>query len=266
MTISWQVTATARVEKRLAAVINKCSPSSSLSAALETSLLVGGKRLRPIMLLAVAENDRRNSPMALDAACAVECLHCYSLVHDDLPCMDNAKMRRGRLSCHKAHTEPVALLAGDGLLTLAFQILAESGLPVTAVTALARAAGSEGMVGGQALDISNNITNETDLADMHQRKTGRLFHCALQLGLMCRQENPQRLQKFGDHFGLLYQIINDIEGAQKDRRNGKITYVTLLGKKLASRRAQEALDAATASLDGSVPRLQNILTMLQNKL
>lgn len=266
MSESWMAETVARVEDRLSAVIKDCSPSSSLSAALETALLGGGKRLRPAMLLAVAEDDGRASPMALEAACAVECLHCYSLVHDDLPCMDNADTRRGLPSCHKAHNEAVALLAGDCLHALAFQLLAESGLPTAAVSILAVAAGAAGMAGGQSLDIADDIDNEKAMADMHRRKTGCLFLCALQLGLMCRGGDQRRLHEFGRHFGLLYQIVNDLEGEGNDREIGKITYVTLLGEKRARQKADESLAAAVNALDGAFRRLRSIVDIVSQNM
>lgn len=179
---SWLEYAGNRVENQLTFWMRQLRAPDHLRAAMEHAALGGGKRLRPAMTLAV-----HDSAVALDAACALECVHCYSLAHDDLPCMDNADTRRGKPSCHAAFGEAMALLAGDCLHSLAFEILARHPLPSAAFAVLAHAAGAEGMGGGQALDLQADAENESQLRKMHEMKTGALFNCALQLGLLCQE-------------------------------------------------------------------------------
>ena len=240
--------------------------------------LGGGKRIRPALLLAVAEDDSaavasgeadesrgRENPAALSAACALELAHCYSLAHDDLPAMDNARTRRGKPACHRRHGEANAILAGDCLQSLAFEILAEA-VPA-AVPLLARAIGADGMGGGQSLDLANQAENESELARLHELKTGRLFLCALQTGLLCRDGESMRngengeaesLDEFGRAFGLMFQICDDLRGEKDDRINGRRTYATLLGRDAARRRAEAVRDRALRALDGGHPKLAAI--------
>ena len=252
----WLEEVGARVEDRMAFFLRRMDAPDSLRAAMEYIALGGGKRLRPAMLLAVAEPPP--SAVALDAACALECVHCYSLVHDDLPCMDNAETRRGKPSCHVRYGEAQALLAGDCLHAMAFEILSESGLPPAAVAMLARAGGSGGMGGGQCLDLQAEATDETALRRMHEMKTGALFDCALQLGLLCRggdEKEAAQLRAFAAEFGLLFQIADDIKGADIDAALGRTTYVTVLGAEGAVRHAKEAFERAGDVLSGAHSRL-----------
>lgn len=253
----WLKEVSARVEDRLAYFLHGMEAPDSLRGAMEYIALGGGKRLRPAMLLAVAEPPK--SGVALDAACALECVHCYSLAHDDLPCMDDAETRRGKPSCHVRYGEAQALLAGDCLHAMAFEILSESGLPSEAVAMLARAGGSGGMGGGQCLDLQAEANDEAALRRMHEMKTGALFDCALQLGLLCRggdEKEAVQLRDFASEFGLLFQIVDDIKGADADAALGRTTYVTVLGEEGALRHAKESFERAVDILSGEHTRLE----------
>lgn len=250
------------VEAYLADLLAQVDAPPALAAAMQDSVLGGGKRLRPIMLFAVAEAEATLPPAALAAACAVEFIHCYSLVHDDMPCMDDDDLRRGKPTCHKAHGEGMALLAGDCLHSLAFEVLAGSGLPAQAGGVLARAAGAVGMGGGQALDLTAAAQDEAQLQTMHGKKTGALFEAALTLGLLCRAQADAELQhacaEFGAAFGLLFQIANDIAGEEKDRAAGKATYATLLPRAQVQQRAVTAQQRACAAVAERLPRLAQL--------
>lgn len=231
---------------------------SRLTQAMRYALLDGGKRLRARLVYAVAHDF--SLPIALldSAACAVEAIHAYSLIHDDLPAMDDDDLRRGKPSCHKAYDEATAILAGDALNTLAFAWLADSPLDAAVrlaqVQTLAQAAGHHGMAGGQSLDMQHT-GNAADLAvlqSIHRGKTGALLAAALHLGALAAVDyaaHRATLAHIGEHLGLLYQIRDDIQDATqdsavlgktagKDAAQHKSTYVTLLG--LADSRAQAA--------------------------
>ena len=276
---AWLASVAWRVNNQLAAILAAPAPAPALVAAMGHAALNGGKRIRPALLLAVAEGDfahpgqsgearGRENPAALSAACALELAHCYSLVHDDLPAMDNADTRRGRPACHRQHGEARAILAGDCLQSLAFEMMAES-LPA-AIPLLARALGANGMGGGQSLDLDGAAENEADLAQTHQLKTGRLFLCALQSGLLCRQNEggldaeaeAEALNQFGDAFGLMFQICDDLRGEKDDKKNGRKTYATLLGQDAAKERAADARKKALAALGGKHPKLAAVTEMI----
>ena len=277
---AWLASVAWRVNNQLAAILAAPAPAPALVAAMEHAALNGGKRIRPALLLAVAENrpappdesgetretGEPQNPAALSAACALELAHCYSLVHDDLPAMDNADTRRGRPACHRRHGEARAILAGDCLQSLAFEIMAES-LPA-AVPLLARALGANGMGGGQSLDLDGDADDEAGLIQTHQLKTGRLFLCALQSGLLCRQNQSapeteaEALNEFGGAFGLMFQICDDLRGEDDDRKNGRKTYATLLGRDAAKERADDARKKALAALDGRHPKLAAVAEMI----
>ena len=269
---AWLASVSWRVNNQLAAILASPSPAPALAAAMRDAALAGGKRIRPALLLAVGEADARENPRALSAACAVELAHCYSLAHDDLPAMDNADTRRGAPSCHRKHGEARAILAGDCLQTLAFEVMSDCLPP--GVPPLARALGVAGMGGGQSLDLDNRAQAEADLALAHELKTGKLFLCALQVGLLCRADNADRrddggdddeakaLEEFGAAFGLMFQICDDLRGEQEDRANGRKTYVTLLGRDVAQQRAREARDRAAQALNGNHPKLANLANMI----
>ena len=272
---AWLASVAWRVNNQLAAILAAPAPAPALIAAMEHAALSGGKRIRPALLLAAAEGGLggageggealgRENPTALSAACALELAHCYSLVHDDLPAMDNADTRRGRPACHRRHGEARAILAGDCLQSLAFEIMAES-LPA-AVPLLARALGANGMGGGQSLDLDGAAGDEADLVQTHQLKTGRLFLCALQSGLLCRQgaseAEAETLNEFGGAFGLMFQICDDLRGEKDDKKNGRATYATLLGRDAAKQRAADARKKALAALGGGHPKLAAVTEMI----
>ena len=248
--------------------------------AMRYSLFAGGKRLRPVLVLASAEAvashlgqaEAAASDLALPAACALEMIHTYSLVHDDLPSMDNDDLRRGRPSCHRAYDEATALLVGDSLQSLAFDLLAsDPDLAIDAVrraemiALLARAAGSTGMAGGQAIDLASVGTALTPAAleDMHRRKTGALIHAAVMLGVLTAPAVDTKIRVALDRYaravGLAFQVADDIldvegettalgKSAGKDQRHGKPTYVSVLGLKGARARAHELAREALDSL------------------
>jgi geranylgeranyl diphosphate synthase type II len=229
-----------------------CPPS--LLEAMRYSLLAPGKRLRPLLVILAAEACGGRDAGALPAAAAVEMIHTYSLIHDDLPAMDDDDLRRGLPTCHVKFGEALAILAGDALLTLAFQVLAEGYAPATAAACcreLARGAGASGMVGGQADDLAweKRGGGLADLEALHARKTGALFRACLRLGAWSargeRSGGPdaallEALDAYGRCFGLAFQITDDlldVEGSAdqtgkrvgKDAVHGKLTYPGLLG-------------------------------------
>ncbi len=240
-----------------------------LHAAMRYSVLGGGKRMRPLLCHAAGEALEADPQQVDIAACAVELIHAYSLVHDDLPCMDNDVLRRGRPTCHVEYDEATALLVGDALQTLAFQLISEQPAAPTAerrlqmLTLLAQAAGSRGMAGGQAIDLAAiglSLSIE-ELEFMHIHKTGALIRAAVLLGAHAGGADDTSLQSLG-HFanraGLLFQVVDDILDAEgstitlgktagKDAAQDKPTYVSMLGlaraKELAARLRAEAHDA-----------------------
>jgi farnesyl diphosphate synthase len=240
-----------------------------LHAAMRYSVLDGGKRVRP--LLAYAAGELSNAPVErVDiVAAAVELIHAYSLVHDDMPCMDDDMLRRGKPTCHVEYDEATALLVGDALQSLAFQLLSEHRLNDDAarqlkmVKLLAEASGSHGMAGGQAIDLASVGKQLTlpELEQMHIHKTGALIRAAILLGAYCgnlNQTQLDRLDRYGKCMGLAFQVVDDVldseadtatlgKTAGKDADNNKPTYVTLLGvsaaKKMAAELHRDALDA-----------------------
>jgi geranylgeranyl diphosphate synthase type II len=265
----------ALVNDRLGAVLTElaggCPPA--LMEALRYCLLAPGKRLRPIMAIMAAEAVGGTAAQAMPTACAVEMIHTYSLVHDDLPAMDDDDLRRGLPTCHKQFGEALAILAGDALLTLAFEVLATGYPPVTAAACcceLGRAAGAAGMVGGQVEDLAwekRGGTVET-LIGLHGRKTGALFRACLKLGVLAVQgEQPggpdpalvAALDEYGRCFGLAFQITDDlldVEGSaeqtgkrvNKDAARGKLTYPGMLGVAESRHRARELEEHARLRL------------------
>ena len=246
--------------------------------AMRYSLRAGGKRLRPILTLAAAETvagsmaTDRAVERALPAACAIEFIHTYSLIHDDLPAMDDDSLRRGRPTNHVVYGEGMAILAGDGLLTEAFHLMARepddpalSETKLRAIAIVAAAAGARGMVGGQAIDLlavgSASSFDESSLQDMHARKTGALIRAAATVGAImggAADAVVRAVEEFGQHIGLAFQIVDDIldvEGeaahlgktAGKDVKAGKPTYPAVLGvepsRQLAGHRYVSALSA-----------------------
>ncbi len=241
-----------------------------LAAAMRYSVMAGGKRLRPVLCLMAAEACGGDPAAALPAACAVEIVHTYSLIHDDLPAMDDDDLRRGRPTCHKAFDEATAVLAGDGLLTFAFELIARKVTPVESavqcVLALAEAAGPEGMVGGQMADLqAESRTDGTHeaLEAIHRRKTGALLRASLKMGAItagASREQIHDLEDYGHAVGLAFQIVDDLLDVQgdevklgkrvgKDLGLGKWTYPGFLGVDGSRLRAKQLADEAVAALD-----------------
>jgi len=233
----------------------------------------GGKRIRPLLVYAAGQlsgsKDSLNAESLDVAAVAIECIHAYSLVHDDLPCMDDDDLRRGRPTVHKAYDEATALLVGDALQTRAFEILANANCDaqdrIKMVAALAAAAGSRGMAGGQAIDLESvgKTLDLPGLKQMHAMKTGALLSCAVELGGIAAHLNPVQmahLDAYSKSLGLAFQIVDDVldatsdsqtlgKTAGKDAANDKPTYVTLMGLDYAQKQARELQETAIASLD-----------------
>jgi geranylgeranyl diphosphate synthase type II len=256
-----------RVEKALASLL-KPSPAKDLVAAMNHSLLAGGKRLRPILVMAAAEACGMAGSKVLRAACALECLHTYSLIHDDLPALDDDDLRRGKPTCHKAFGEATAILAGDGLLTLAFQLMAENSLALgrdaEVLRLFALAAGYQGMVAGQAVDIASEGKKASPaiLDYIHAHKTGDLLAASLECGAVLAGATPaarKALLSYGRHVGLAFQIADDIlniEGSAKklgkavgsDAARKKATYPAVHGLAAAKARLARETQAGLASI------------------
>lgn len=248
-------------------------PSGQVVEAMRYSLMSGGKRVRPILLLAGAQAIGGDQKVLLPAACALECIHTYSLIHDDLPAMDDDDLRRGRPTCHKVYGEAVAILAGDGLLTYAFEFMCKPEMEQNisphllseAIFLLARAAGVSGMVGGQAADIlmeGRPVDAET-LSFIHSHKTGALIGASVEIGALLGKGNDDELnhlRKYGESLGLAFQIkddLLDVEGDQEvlgkpvgsDDRNLKATYPALFGLDETKRKAQKLLEQSLSELE-----------------
>lgn len=260
-----------RVELRLESALTDFVATENLASAMQYSCLGGGKRIRPVLVYATCDALGIDLERADNAACAVELIHCYSLVHDDLPSMDDDDVRRGKPSLHIAFDEATAILAGDALQTLAFELLAEDS-PISEinrlrmVSELALAIGAKGMVAGQDLDFaaSGKQLDETQLADLHTRKTGALITASLCLGALCKEgiepDVIAALKKFGTLIGLAFQVQDDIldvtentESLGKpqgsDALNEKPTYVSILGLEAAKEKASELTEQAQTALD-----------------
>ena len=240
-----------------------------LAEAIRYSLLAPGKRLRPRLVLMAAEACGGSAHEALPAAVAVEMVHAYSLVHDDLPAMDDDELRRGRPTCHKQFDEATAILVGDALLARAFEVLATEIQPperaVRCCAELARAAGATALVGGQAddLDAEFRPIGLERLQSIHRRKTGALFRASLQLGAITADatlEQQQALTAFGEKLGHAFQIVDDLldvggvevsvgKRVGKDRGRGKVTYPALLGVEESRRRAEQLIAEACQNLE-----------------
>jgi geranylgeranyl diphosphate synthase type II len=236
--------------------------------AMEYSLMAGGKRLRPVLVLesAIACAGHAN-PSAHAAAAAIELIHTFSLVHDDLPAMDNDDLRRGRPTNHKVFGEAMAILAGDGMISLAFELIAtdaDAAVAPKLIAELARATGPQGMIGGQVLDMDGEQKSLTfeELRQLHRLKTGALLRASCRLGAIASNAPESRvtaLTEFGEHLGLAFQIIDDVldvtstpeqmgKATGKDAAKGKNTYPALLGLEAAQREAHDQLEAALAAL------------------
>ena len=268
----WSGERLARVEAALSQWVVADAPAG-LGDAMRYAVLDGGKRLRPLLVLAASEAVEGNEHAALRAACAVELIHAYSLVHDDMPCMDNDVLRRGKPTVHVRFGQAQALLAGDALQALAFELLAPEDARIPAVVQatlcrlLARAAGHEGMAGGQAIDLASvgRMLTEDELRHMHRLKTGALLQGSVLMGAACGQPAPaaqQALERYGAAVGLAFQVVDDIldvtadsatlgKTAGKDAQQDKPTYVSLLGLERSRAYARELLGQALSALDAS---------------
>lgn len=243
---------------------------SLIHRAMRYSTLGGGKRLRPVLAMAAAEAAGGSPLDVLPAACALELIHTYSLIHDDLPSMDNDDYRRGKLTSHKVFGEAVAVLAGDALLTFAFELLSESKCPdpervVKVIGEVATGAGTMGLIGGQVVDTfsAGEEINEETIEYIHRHKTGALYRVSVRTGAILAGASEKQLASltgYSEHLGLAFQIIDDIldiEGDEKklgkpvgsDQKNKKVTYPSLFGIEKSRVKAKESADAAVYALN-----------------
>ncbi len=265
---TWMRSELDAVETALQAWVPADAPAG-LGQAMRYGVLDGGKRVRPLLVLAAAQAVHGERGAAMRAACAVELIHAYSLVHDDMPCMDNDVLRRGKPTVHVQFGQAQAMLAGDAMQALAFEVLTPDAGMAPALQArlcslLARSAGHAGMAGGQAIDLvsTGKPLDEHALRDMHHRKTGALLQTSVLMGAACGDAAPAQwaaLADYGDALGLAFQVVDDIldvtqasatlgKTAGKDLDNNKPTYVTVLGLEAARRHANELRDKAQAAL------------------
>jgi farnesyl diphosphate synthase len=269
---AWSEPRLVKVERALSEWVVADAPAG-LGEAMRYAVLDGGKRLRPLLVLAACEAVQGNEAAALRAACAVELIHAYSLVHDDMPCMDNDVLRRGKPTVHVKYGQAQALLAGDALQALAFELLAPEGDAVPAVVQaalcrlLARSAGHAGMAGGQAIDLASvgRRLGEADLREMHRRKTGSLLQASVMMGAACGVAGPvaqEALSAYGGAVGLAFQVVDDMldvtadsatlgKTAGKDAAQEKPTYVSVLGLEGSGAFARELLGQALRALAAS---------------
>ena len=277
------------VQANVETALERFLPSDKLAPqrlheAMRYAVLGGGKRVRPLLVFAAGELAGADARRLEAAACAVECIHAYSLVHDDLPCMDDDVLRRGKPTCHVEYDEATALLVGDALQSLAFQLLAEQRLSddpaaqVEMIRILAAASGSRGMAGGQAIDLDSvgKVLTLQELEHMHVHKTGALIRASVALGARCGRplapEQLARLERYAKCVGLAFQVVDDVldqesstatlgKTAGKDAAANKPTYVSLLGiaraRALAGELRAEAV-AALAEFGPAAQRLQSL--------
>ena len=283
---TWQAQAQAQTELLLARLMpSENQLPQSLHETMRYAALDGGKRLRPLLVLAASELGEA-VPDAVEAAmAAIELIHVYSLVHDDMPAMDNDSLRRGRPTCHIRYGEAAALLAGDALQTLAFDLLSRpTALPpqrqLHMLSTLARASGSLGMAGGQAIDLANvgrSIT-QSELEQMHSLKTGALIRAAAALGGLCcpdlTDNDLQRLDRYAARLGLAFQVIDDVldceadtatlgKTAGKDADNDTPTYVKLMGLSAARQYAETLVAEALETLEPFGSRAAHLRSLAQ---
>lgn len=261
-----------RTEQSLSAWVGVNAPAN-LGEAMRYAVLDGGKRLRPLLVLAAAQAVQGQPVAAMRAACAVELIHAYSLVHDDMPCMDNDVLRRGKPTVHVQFGEDKALLGGDALQALAFELLTpcESEVPAAMQAKLCRilskAAGAQGMAGGQAIDLASvgKALTEAQLRQMHALKTGALLEASVAMGVACASATPQAQEALGRYasaLGIAFQVVDDVldvvADAQtlgktpgKDAANDKPTFVSLMGLDGARQHASDLLVEALQALQDS---------------
>src|SRR5262245_21352212 len=274
---AWMGDIQARIESTLGRMLPPAHTAPArLHQAMRYATLEGGKRVRPLLVFAAGEVAGAVPERLEAAACAVELIHAYSLVHDDLPCMDNDVLRRGKPTVHVEFDQATALLVGDALQSLAFQLLADQRLAdeprgqLEMVRALAIAAGSRGMAGGQQIDLESTgkALSLPELEFMHIHKTGALIRAAVTLGAACGRVDPSHknsLDRYGKAIGLAFQVVDDVldydaststlgKTAGKDSRQGKPTYVSTLGLPRARELAGELRAEALAALERSEER------------
>jgi farnesyl diphosphate synthase len=267
----WVKQSLADVERSLETWVPEGAPAG-LGEAMRYAVLGAGKRLRPLLVLAAAEAVGGNREAAMRSACAVELIHAYSLAHDDMPCMDNDVLRRGKPTLHVQYGEAQAMLAGDAMQALAFDVLTpdtgvEPALQAQLCKLLARASGYDGMAGGQAIDLASigKPLDESQLRDMHRRKTGVLLQASVLMGAACGTISDtarDALSRYGAAIGLAFQVVDDIldvtqdsdvlgKTAGKDQDNNKPTYVSVLGLEPARAYALRLRDEAHQALADS---------------
>lgn len=275
-----------KIEEQLPFYISKLSAPEQLTKSMDYSLQAGGKRIRPLLLLGTLHSFGKNESIGLPVACAVEMIHTYSLIHDDLPSMDNDDLRRGKPTNHKVFGEAMAILAGDGLLTFSFQVISEfmdetisPEKRIALISRLAKAAGPEGMVGGQVADMEGEGASLQlkDLEYIHTHKTGKLLAYSVMAGAIiadATDEQLEKLEQFAHHLGLAFQIrddILDIEGSEEligkpvgsDTENNKNTYPALLTLEGAKEKLAFHIDEAKRFLY-SVDMKHDILDYMCN--
>ena len=269
---AWIALGQQTVERALEDWVPTDAPAG-LGEAMRYGVLDGGKRLRPLLVLAASEAVHGHAQAALRAAVAVELIHAYSLIHDDMPCMDNDVLRRGKPTVHVQFGQAQAMLAGDAMQALAFDVLTPDGELVPAAlqarlcALLARSAGHAGMAGGQAIDLASIgvALDEASLRNMHRRKTGALLQASVLMGAACGATDARAwkaLSDYGAAIGLAFQVVDDIldvtqeshtlgKTAGKDEHHNKPTYVSLMGLQAARRHAHELRNQALAALAAS---------------
>ena len=288
---AWAARQLDEVEAALEAWVPADAPAG-LGQAMRYGVLDGGKRLRPLLVLATCQAVAGERAAALRAAVAVELIHAYSLVHDDMPCMDNDVLRRGKPTVHVKYGEAQAMLAGDAMQALAFEVLTPDGtadnpvppaLQARLCSLLARSAGHAGMAGGQAIDLASigRGLSEAELRDMHRRKTGALLQASVLMGAACGTTSAPTwaaLSDYGAAIGLAFQVVDDIldvtqsaatlgKTAGKDQDNNKPTYVSVLGLAAAQRHAQQLREQAHDALARSgLGAAAGLLAVLADKV
>lgn len=291
--LAWVTTKQTHIEQTLAQILPEVIIRPHiLHEAMRYSALAGGKRVRALLCYATAEMCDANILIADAAASAVELIHAYSLVHDDMPCMDDDDLRRGKPSCHKQYNDATALLVGDALQSLAFQVLSDAALghhtnlqapqQIHMLNILAKASGSTGMAGGQAIDLASvgKPLTQAELEAMHNLKTGALIQAAVLLGAICGNATQiTAMTTYAANIGLAFQVVDDIldvesdtatlgKTAGKDADSNKPTYVTILGLIAAKQHAQKLYEAAIAAIapfGESAQRLRELAAFIMQR-
>ncbi len=291
--LAWVTTKQTHIEQTLAQILPEVIIRPHiLHEAMRYSALAGGKRVRALLCYATAEMCDANILIADAAASAVELIHAYSLVHDDMPCMDDDDLRRGKPSCHKQYNDATALLVGDALQSLAFQVLSDAALghhtnlqarqQIHMLNILAKASGSTGMAGGQAIDLASvgKPLTQAELEAMHNLKTGALIQAAVLLGAIFGNATQiTAVTTYAANIGLAFQVVDDIldvesdtatlgKTAGKDAESNKPTYVTILGLIAAKQHAQKLYEAAIAAIapfGESAQRLRELAAFIMQR-